>query len=133
MAEGLRVLTIFLIVFFCLISIGLLFFACIHNHNGWSMFVIVPCLIAFFVPTCFAGYNKGDDHLRDSHLDEVTFKACRELGWAITVVVLLFAFCIPVLAWYNSGFHWSGVYEVFGSLLLLVTAYILWLRVFMFS
>jgi len=125
---GLATMLILLFVFF-----GLLLFACIHWQNGWSAFVLVPCVFAFFVPPICFGYQPAATlHLQDTEQDEQTFHSCRELGWVIAAMLLMGAYGIPVLTWYNDHFDWRGVECVFGALTALVWAFVIWLRIFAF-
>lgn len=126
---------LFAFVTLILLFVGLLLFACIHWHNGWSFFVLVPCLIAFFTPAVCYGYNREDDlHLQDTgNMNQMTFHTCRELGWVVAAMLLLCAYAVPVLAWYNAAFHWGGVITVHVALTCLLWAYILWIRIFVFQ
>jgi hypothetical protein len=118
-----------------LLSIFLLIFACVHWHNWWSLFVILPYLIAFFLPAIYFGYD-DEDTARDQtkgKMDPDSLRNCRELTWAISSLLLLSTYGIPVLAWYNSGFHWHGVLVVDGALTSALWAFVLWLRVFVIT
>lgn len=115
-----------------LIGAVLLVFACVHWHNWWSLFIVLPCLIAFFLPAVYYGYEDEDsarDHTR-GYMDPDSLRNYRELTWAISTLLLLSAYGVPALAWYNSGFPWPGVLVVDGALTAALWAYVLWLRVF---
>lgn len=126
-----RFCAILWMVLFLAAGIGLLLFACIHWRNGWSLFMALPCLLAFFVPALCLNYTPLED-LDTSHIahDPATMQSCRELGWTIAVVLVLLAYGIPVLAWYNSEFNVVGAALAQVALTLLIWAYLFWLRVF---
>jgi hypothetical protein len=111
----------------------LLIFACAHWHNWWSL-CAAPCVgLAFFLPALCYGYQRRDElHLADSRMDSVTFDNCRDLGWVAAAMVMLCAYGVPVLAWYNAGFGYGGVITVQGALTCQVAAFQLWLRIFIF-
>jgi len=118
-----------------LLGISLLIFACAHWHNWWSLFTFLPCLIAFFLPALYFGYD-DEDTARDQtkkSMDPDTLRNCRELTWALSSLLLLSSYGVPVLAWYNSGFHWHGVLVVDGALTAAMWAFVLWLRVFVIA
>jgi hypothetical protein len=56
----------------------------------------------------------------------------RNLGYALTFVILVLSYLAPVLAWYNSGLMWGGADLFFLSLLALHCTYIFWLKGFIF-
>ena len=126
-----RFCAILWMVILLFVAIGLLLFACIHWHNGWSIFMALPCVLAFFVPALCFNYTPPEE-LDTTHFayDAATTQSCRELGWTIALVLLLGAYGIPVLAWYNSGFSVAGAALAQVALTALVWAYLLWLRVF---
>jgi hypothetical protein len=111
--------------------VGLLLFATIHWHNFWSFFVVIPCILAFFVPNLCLNYTPTEElDTTHIHWDAATTQNCRELGWTLAAILLLSSYGIPVLAWYNAGFAWPGAMTVHIALTLLIWAYMLWLRVF---
>lgn len=109
-------------------SICLLLFACIHWHNYWSLFTVLPCVVAFFVPAICYGYQ--DPETVHTAMDPDTFQNCRELSYATAVLLLLSAYGVPALAWYNAGFRLGGVLTVYGAITLATWAYLFWLRMF---
>lgn len=121
---------LWMVVFLCA-SLGLLVFACIHWRNGWSLFVALPCLLAFFVPALCLNYTPLNEiDMSHIHHSAATMQSYRELGWTLALILLLLAYGVPILAWYNSGFAVAGTALVQVALTLLVWAYLLWLRVF---
>ena len=131
--KGLSFLGIFSLVLFLLLGGIFLFHACFHNDDFWSLFIFVPGVMAFFSPAVCFGYADRDAQERNMPtLYPETRHACVEMGWAVAGVLLLGAYGIPVLAWYNARLHWTGVLEVDAALNCWVYAYIIWLRIFVF-
>lgn len=117
-----------------LLSAFLFFFGCIHWHNWWSLFCVPVLAFAFIVPSCCYNYNDpADVALQDHHMRPETYHNCRMLGWIIAGALVLMALLIPVLAWYNDDFAWRGTWTIYGSIASLMTAYIVTMRVFVFS
>jgi hypothetical protein len=132
--KGSRVCAVFSLVFLLLAGGWLFVFACVHYSNWWSLFIAIPCIAAFISPAICYAYNTDDMGIpRDVQIDPAQLATCREVGWSTGGVLSLLAYMIPVLAWYNSGFHWGGVLMVYGTLTCLSWSYILWLRVFVFQ
>jgi hypothetical protein len=130
-----RLIGIFVLVSCALASIATLLFACIHWHNWWSLFVAAPLFVAFLVPSVCFSYNAMDDlPLNEMPMDPGTFTSCRELGWAMAGILLLFSYSVPVMLWYNSmAFPWqAALVVILGSLTSVMWAYVLWLRIFVF-
>jgi hypothetical protein len=90
--------------------------------------------MAIFIPALCYNYNQIQDvaFRNDAHVDEITFRNCRELGWSFALIMLIWTFFIPVLAWYNSGFYYGGVLVEFSSITCFCWSYVLWLRIFIF-
>lgn len=132
--QGARQIGVLALVFFILIGLFLFFFGCSHYTNWWSLFILPVLIAAFIVPSLCYNYNAVEDiaFRADEHVDELTFRGCRELGWATAFVLLIFAYCVPVLAWYNDGFMYSGVLVEFGSITFFAYSYVLWLKIFVF-
>lgn len=118
---------------FVVIHVGLLFFACIHWENWWSILIWAPCVVAFVVPGICYNYNSESVDLMNINMDAQKFRNLRDLGWTIAAMLLLVSYLIPVLAWYNTGFDYWGVVTVFVSITALVWVYLLWLRIFVFQ
>jgi hypothetical protein len=129
-----RLVGILMLVAFIMIGLFLLFFGCAHWQNWWSLFIVPSLIVAIFIPALCYGYNRVEDvaFRQDAQVDEITFRNCRELGVAIAVLMLVWTFFIPILAWYNSGFAWPGVLVEFASITCFCCAYVLWLRIFVF-
>lgn len=112
-------------------AVALILFATIHWQNFWSLFIALPCAVAFFVPALCFNYQPLDEvdttHVR---YDAETFQNCREFGWVLAVAFILSAYGIPILAWYNDAFACGGAVVIQIALTCLVWAYLLWLRVF---
>lgn len=90
-------------------------------------------MVTFYSPAVCFNYRTDDDTpVGVDHIDQQRLKTCRELGWTVALVVFLFSYGIPVLAWYNSGFPWSGVVQVHGTLTCFAWSYVLWLKMFVF-
>jgi hypothetical protein len=130
--KGARLCAIFSIVSFLLVGTGLLFFSCIHNSNYWSFFIALPCLAAFISPAVCYNYDKMDVHLLNPGVPPEHFATCREFGWVVAGCCFLFAYCIPIIAWYNSNLPYHGVVIVFGTLTSWCISYVLWLKVVVF-
>lgn len=111
-----------------MLSICVLLFACFHWHNFWSLFTILPCVFAFFVPAICYGYQ--DPETVRTAMDPETFQNCRELSYATAALLLLSAYGVPALAWYNAGFRLGGVLTVYVAITLATWAYLFWLRMF---
>lgn len=133
--QGARQIGNISLVFLILIGNFLLFFGCSHYGNWWSLFIIPVLILAIIVPGFCYNYNQIEDiaFRSDQHVDELTFKSCREAGWSIAFVLLMFAYCVPVLAWYNSAFNYGGVLVEFGSITCFSYSYALWLKIFVFT
>lgn len=116
------------LVAFSMLSFCILLFACIHWHNYWSLFTVLPCFLAFIVPSICYGYE--DPEMVKTAMDPETFQNCRELSYAIAVFLLLSTYGIPALAWYNAGFRLGGVLMIYGAITLATWAYLFWLRIF---
>jgi hypothetical protein len=112
-----------------IISLGTFFFACIHFSNWWSLFIYVPIFFSVCVPSVCYEFKRADD-LLDVQMPREDFQNCRELGRAIALLLLLVSYSVPVLAWYNSGFHWMGVLLIMTTILLTSISFIIWKRVF---
>jgi hypothetical protein len=111
----------------------LLFHACGHSEDYWSILILVPITIAFLTPPVCYGYNREDDVFANSStLSEETFRSCKELGWAVSLMLLMGAYGIPVLAYWNAHLSWWGVVEVQSALSCWVWAHVIWLRIFVF-
>lgn len=129
-----RLVGILLMVALIMIGLFLLFFGCAHWQNWWSLFIVPSLLVAILIPAPCYNYNQIQDVVfrSDEHVDEVTFRNCRELGWIFALLMLVWTFFIPILAWYNSQFAWPGVLVEFASITCFCCAYVLWLRIFIF-
>jgi cobalamin synthase len=128
-----RIFAIFFLVFLLLAGIVLLFYACAHHHNWWSIFVLLSAIVTFYSPAICYNYRTDDDTpVGMDHIDEQRMKTCRELGWTVALVVFLFSYGIPVLAWHGSGFAWAGVVMVHVALTCFAWSYVLWLKMFVF-
>ena len=129
-----RLIGIVLLVASIMIGLFLLFFGCSHWQNWWSLFIVPSLVVAIFIPALCYGYNRVEDvaFRIDAPVDEITFRNCRELGVAMAGLMLIWTFFIPILAWYNSNFHFGGVLVEFGSVTCFCWAYVLWLRIFVF-
>jgi hypothetical protein len=126
-----RFCALFWMVMLFFLSLALLLFACIHWRNAWSLFILLPCVLAFFVPALCLNYTPLEQlDTTNIQWDEPTMKNCRELGWILSITLLLSAYGVPILAWYNSGFPCAGAAMVQVALTALVWTYLLWLRVF---
>jgi uncharacterized membrane protein YhaH (DUF805 family) len=112
-------------------AIGLLLFACIHWRNGWSVFILLPYMLAIFVPSLCKNCTPLEQ-LDTSNIqwDEPTIRNCRELGWTLALILLVSAYGIPVLAWYNSGFACAGAAVVMVAQTALIWVYMLVVRLF---
>lgn len=132
--KGCRLLGILSLVSLIMIGVFLLFFGCSHWHNWWPLFIFPTMIFAIIVPGCCYNYNAIEDiPLRqDQHVDEVTFRNCRELGNVIALLLFVFCYAIPVLAWYNEAYSYAGVLVEFASITCFCWAYVLWLRIFVF-
>ena len=133
--QGARQLGNLALVFLILIGLMFLFFGCSHYTNWWSLFIIPVLIFAIIVPGFCYNYNRMEDvsFRSDQHVDEMTFSNMRDCGWCIAFVLLLFAYCVPVLAWYNNGFHYGGVLVEFAALTCFAYSYALWLKIFVFT
>lgn len=129
MGRRVRLGAMMALVAFAMLSIFLLLFACFHWHNFWSLFTVLPCVIAFFVPAICYGYQ--DPETVQTAMDPETFQNCRELSYATAALLLLSAYGVPALAWYNAGFRMGGVLTVYGAITLATWAYLFWLRMFL--
>lgn len=118
------------IVVFLVLHFGLLFFACSHWNNWWSLFVWPPCIVAFFAPAICFNYDSTDSVLHDVQWEAETFQNCRDFGWALAGVLALCAYLPPALAWYNSRFSPGGALMVDAAVMLLHWVYLLWLRIY---
>ena len=129
-----RAAVIFSMLTLILFGFLLLLFSNFHWHNFWSLFILLDLVVAAIVPSMCYNYNSDELAFRagDAQINEKTFRNCRELGWSMAVVMLLFAFAIPLLAWFNSGFYFGGVLLVDLSITSITLAYLLWLHVFVF-
>ncbi len=131
-----RVVSIFFLVFLMLAGLVLLFYACAHTRNWWSLFILFSSIIVFYSPAvCYNYRSDSDDNnfVGVDAIDQQRLKTCRELGWTVALVVFLFSYGIPVLAWYNStAFPWTGVVQVHGTLTCFAWSYVLWLKMFVF-
>jgi hypothetical protein len=128
---GVRICTIVSIVTLLATGIGLFFFSCVHFHNWWSLFVPLSLICALFTPHICHGYRTEPLGMLDDEIKEGTLRTCREVGWVFGAAWWMFAYGIPVLAWYNDGFHWLGATLVMGSVDAFALSYILWLLVFL--
>ena len=132
--KGCRFLAILLFVLLLLVAAVLLIFACSHWHNWWSLFIVPTLLVAFFSPAVCYGYqSKEEIELYDTNMDAQTFSNCRDLGWAICIIMATFAYAVPVLAWYNSSFHWGGVLCIYACLTCVIVAQEIWIAIFAFT
>lgn len=108
----------------------LLIFTCTHFSSWWSLFVLLATSLAIFVPNICWAYDRTDPALLEIEMDPDAFVRCQELGWAIGVCMWLFAYIVPILAWYNASFHWSAVLLVYTTITCFAWAFLIWLRVF---
>jgi len=127
-----RLTGIILFVIFLFVGVGFLFFSCIHYQNYWALFVVVPCVVAFIAPAICYGYDQEDLAFKHIEMDEQSFRTCRELGWAVAIILFLATYGVPVLAWWNAAFAWQGCVLVHATLTVWCFGYILWLRIFVF-
>jgi hypothetical protein len=117
-------------VLLVLCALMLLIFTCTHYGNWWSLFILLATGVAILVPNICWGYDTTDPALMDVQMEPDAFIRCQELGWAVGACMWLFAYVIPVLAWYNSGMHWSAVLLVFATQTCFAWSFLIWLRVF---
>lgn len=129
MGRRIRLVGMIALVSCAMLSLCFLFFACIHWHNYWSFFTVLPCLFAFFAPSICYGYQ--DAGMVQTAMDDETFQNCRELGYAVAVLFLLSAYGVPVLAWYNANFPLGGVLVMYGSITLSTWSFLFWRRMFL--
>lgn len=106
-----------------MLSVSLLLFACVHWHNAMPLIVVVPCVLAFYVPAICFGYQHIDSV--QTAMDRETFETCRELSWAISGMLVLVAFAIPIIAWHWTGFAMAGVLVVDAALTCILCAFVL--------
>jgi hypothetical protein len=125
---------IFALVVCILSAVATLLFVCIHFPHGWWCLLIIPPLIAAFViPAICYGYNELDDNLLvEAGMERAQFENCRMLAWSISGVLVLVAYSVPLLVWYNSGgtFRYTGALAMIASLTCVLWAFVLWRRVF---
>lgn len=131
--RGARVAAVFSLISLILGGASLLVFVCVHYANWWSLFILLPCILAFISPAICFGYETADFAMLDVEMNKETFSSCRELGWSLGILLWAFAFVVPILAWYNSGLHWIAVLLVDVSVTCLLWSYVLWLRVFVYQ
>jgi hypothetical protein len=120
---------------FCILlalTLSLSFFACVHFRNWWSMLIFPPCVVAFLVPQiCFVySANKWSALEDDGFPDDHVRQGCRDMGKALAFVITFCTYLVPVLAWYNAGFHWGGVLIIDVAITALLWAFVLWYQVF---
>ena len=120
-----RIFGLVVLVACTLASCALLIFACAHWHKWWSLFAVLPCVLALLAPHPCYGYQPQD--AVNTQLDDESFRACRELGWATAALLWLTTYAVPVLAWYNSTFPLAGVLVVDGAITCAEWAMILWI------
>lgn len=131
--ASINLIGIFSLVAFSLSGLFLLCFACFHHQNFWSFLVFVPAVAAFFVPAICFGYQKEEFvTLNEDLMDRQSFRNCRELGWSVSALLLLVTYLVPILAWYNTSFPYTGVIKVEIAITCWVWAFIIWLRIFVF-
>lgn len=129
-----RVCGLFALILLALMHFALLFFACVHWNNWWSLFVWLPFVVALIVPCCCSNYSNLPPELQThAFSDFEDFLTCRQLGWVFSAAFCFCCYLPPVLAWYNDRFPWPGVLVVFGSVLCLHWPYMIWLRIFVFK
>jgi len=132
--QGARQVGILFLVLLILFGLFLLVFGCSHYSNWWSLFILPVLIIAFIAPSLTYNYNNMEDiaFRADQHVDEMTVRNCRDCMWSVAFVLLLFAYSVPVLAWYNSNMAYGAVLVEFGSITCFAYSYVLWLKIFVF-
>jgi len=133
MQRGVHFASVFLFVFFILIGFILIFFACFHYNDFWSLFSILALIIGYNCPALCFGYD--DPNMQEYRMKDLypeTRTSLAEMGWAFGGIFYLVSFLPPVLAWYNAHLGWAGVVMVFMALTVWMWAYIMRLRIFIF-
>lgn len=118
------------IVLFLILHVSLFLFPCIHWQNAWSLLAWIPLIIAFIAPSCCQNYTRMPSELLSSNLNYDDFQSCREFGWIFTFFIGMCAYLVPVLTWYNTPFPIWGVMFMFGGILTIHWAYLIWLRMY---
>ncbi len=117
------------LVFLLAAGLSLLLFVCVHYQNWWGLFVLMACSVAVVVPNVCFSYDPRHVSLLDIDMEEEAFVRCRELGWSVGIIMWLFSYAIPVLAWYNSGLRWDAVLQLYACITFFGWSFLLWRRV----
>lgn len=122
---------IFFLVTSALTAVATLLFACIHfQHGWWCLLILPPLVVAFLVPAICMGYNDINEAIKVVDMERPEFENCRMLGWSIAAVLVLLAYSVPIIVWYNSTFSYVGALVVDYSITSTLWAFWLWRRVF---
>ena len=133
--RHLKLLLSFALLFSLCVSGGLYLFVAFHYGHVWSLFFIVMTHFCMLIaPAICFGYDDPAD-FKPSHMSDDTHRNQRDMGYVAAGIFYLLSYVPTTVAWYATDTlrpPMGGVVCVYIGNFACLTAYVLWLRQFVF-